>query len=864
MANIPFTKVPFVAGLTKFTTDVSNAIQDTLDRIANKANRGAYLLDADLIAGKTIAEIAPTELSIGTGEAGQIPIINTGATAIEWTTIAGLSVIEYANLAAFPGTGNTTTVYKALDTAKVYRWTGTGYTEISASLALGETSAAAYRGDRGKIAYDYSLISASKTVKGGVTLATKLNATDVFNSEDTVDLINGGVEKTFGYIGTDATYASAGITRIQGEPFLQKTRIRSIKLFVNNAGSFKILEVTRNTDGTINYVRTILTKASVIGNNEYVVDEIISAGSYIGFWSSTVTLSYISTGGTAINVVGEVTGDNHDSTDAVYVLNFSVIGTPVGMVTIQDELDDIYSGKTAIYGNEQAGTGSSTINRVNLLATPTLLNGRAKKLNVLASSAGAVLFIEYKMLPGGNFSFYKILGSFPVASGANSFTIDYYIEKDIYLGFFSDSAVIVFADRGAGFYFASTGLLSSSVTPTVTSANFALNLEIEYIGINKIEEDIHGLKNDLLEGVLFDATDAIPSTFYNDGGWVGTGCPASANSLMYFNKAVGFEKLVGVAVITLLDASPATILVMCQGTGGLYVTFDIANALLKIHTTWDGTPATVPDVVAQEDITIALTQNRKYILVVEKNTIEQVTATIYDAATTESNSVTHLTTGDANLHGNGVTGFGLLHKAGVYTRNRFFAHANGRMRPRVMIFGDSYVEGYNLLRYSHPFVSRYPTLLSDAIDGDIAISCKGGEDTWGLLDKLTTDFAMVSPKYTLLAIGLNDCLNATSTFIQLRDNLSLLINAAREAGSIPILATLPRLTTGVLDQINSWIRSYSGCRYVDIQIVTSNNGTTTGTPAAALFLADGHPNVAGNLRIYNRLKIDCPYLFYER
>lgn len=64
--------------------------------------------------------------------------------------------VEYANLAAFPATGSTSTIYVALDTLKLYRWSGSVYVEVSASLALGETSSTAYRGDRGKTAYDHS------------------------------------------------------------------------------------------------------------------------------------------------------------------------------------------------------------------------------------------------------------------------------------------------------------------------------------------------------------------------------------------------------------------------------------------------------------------------------------------------------------------------------------------------------------------------------------------------------------------------------------------------------------------------------------------------------------------------------------
>ena len=68
-------------------------------------------------------------------------------------------VQEYANLAAFPATGSSSVIYVAIDTGTTYRWGGTVYVEISASLALGETSATAYRGDRGKIAYDHSQVA---------------------------------------------------------------------------------------------------------------------------------------------------------------------------------------------------------------------------------------------------------------------------------------------------------------------------------------------------------------------------------------------------------------------------------------------------------------------------------------------------------------------------------------------------------------------------------------------------------------------------------------------------------------------------------------------------------------------------------
>lgn len=66
---------------------------------------------------------------------------------------------QYADLASFPGTGNADVVYVAQDTGYLYRWTGSTYAQMSAELALGETPSTAYRGDRGKTAFDHTSLT---------------------------------------------------------------------------------------------------------------------------------------------------------------------------------------------------------------------------------------------------------------------------------------------------------------------------------------------------------------------------------------------------------------------------------------------------------------------------------------------------------------------------------------------------------------------------------------------------------------------------------------------------------------------------------------------------------------------------------
>ena len=92
-------------------------------------------------------------------------------------------VLEYADLSSFPATGESGKIYVAQDTNKTYRWSGSGYVVISETLALGETDSTAYRGDRGKTAYDHSQSThartdATKTESSSTNGNIKINGTE--------------------------------------------------------------------------------------------------------------------------------------------------------------------------------------------------------------------------------------------------------------------------------------------------------------------------------------------------------------------------------------------------------------------------------------------------------------------------------------------------------------------------------------------------------------------------------------------------------------------------------------------------------------------------------------------------------------
>lgn len=77
-------------------------------------------------------------------------------------------------------------IYVDLATNKTYRWSGSAYVEISAGVALGETASTAYRGDRGKIAYDHSQKAhAPSNAERNVIVGIQKNGADITPNSST-------------------------------------------------------------------------------------------------------------------------------------------------------------------------------------------------------------------------------------------------------------------------------------------------------------------------------------------------------------------------------------------------------------------------------------------------------------------------------------------------------------------------------------------------------------------------------------------------------------------------------------------------------------------------------------------------------
>lgn len=165
--------------LQELATNISNAgkVDDVKDVNGNSivTNKVATLSKGAVGLGNVTndAQVKRSEMGAASGvatldTAGKVPSSQLPSYVDD--------VLEYANKASFPTTGESGKIYVAQDTNLTYRWSGTAYVEISPSLALGETSSTAYAGNKGKANADNIANIINGTTKVGS--ASKADSAD--------------------------------------------------------------------------------------------------------------------------------------------------------------------------------------------------------------------------------------------------------------------------------------------------------------------------------------------------------------------------------------------------------------------------------------------------------------------------------------------------------------------------------------------------------------------------------------------------------------------------------------------------------------------------------------------------------------
>ena len=186
-------------------------------------------------------------------------------------------VLEYDTKTDFPTNGESGKIYIATDTNLQYRWTGTQYAEISSSLALGETSSTAYRGDRGKIAYDHSQKASGNphnVTKSDVGLGNVGNfkAVSTVASQGLTDAEKANARANIG-AGTGSSNFSGAYADLSGRPTLGTAAAKNVPA----SGNASTSEVVLGSDTRLSNARPasdVSAWAKASSKPSYTWDEI--------------------------------------------------------------------------------------------------------------------------------------------------------------------------------------------------------------------------------------------------------------------------------------------------------------------------------------------------------------------------------------------------------------------------------------------------------------------------------------------------------------------------------------------------------------------------------------------------------------
>ena len=226
-------------------------------------------------------------------------------------------------------------IYVNLNDNKTYRWAGSGYAVISETLALGETSSTAYRGDRGKVAYDHS----QKTGNPHGTTKADLGLGNVENKSSATirgELTKANVTTALGYTPptTNTTY-STGSTTYSG----------TTKLYTGTG---------TNTDGTMtqNAITSALNgKASSSHNHDGVYVPTTEGG-------TNAAINRLQTG-TATPVDGDYYVSQWAGSASSEAEKAQFVRRPVSALWnyIKSKADSVYATKS--HSHSYAGSSSS-------------------------------------------------------------------------------------------------------------------------------------------------------------------------------------------------------------------------------------------------------------------------------------------------------------------------------------------------------------------------------------------------------------------------------------------------------------------------------------------------------------------------
>ena len=382
------------SGANIASSDVTTALGFTPENVANKAVANGYAsLDS---SGKVPSNQLPSYVD---------------------------DVLEYANLAAFPGTGETGKIYIAIDSAKVYRWSGSAYIEITSSpgstdsVAEGSTNLY-FTNARARAALSGSSPISYSSVSGLISHAASGVTAGTYGSATAVPVVTVNAE---GHITGVSTSAISGSITFTGDVTGAGTTGSTTTLTLANSGvtAGTYTKVTVDAKGRVTtgaslasgdlptYTGT-LTSGQVTTALGYTPPQPTGTGAS-GTWGINISGGIITSAasGTGVNFAYATVGSDDfariragsdsyntgwlelatadDGTEPIYVRQYTGVFTSVARtLTLLDG-----SGQTIIPVNVQAPIyydSADTAYYVDPASTSVLskltLNGKQASLNV--------------------------------------------------------------------------------------------------------------------------------------------------------------------------------------------------------------------------------------------------------------------------------------------------------------------------------------------------------------------------------------------------------------------------------------------------------------------------------------------------
>lgn len=233
IANITLTKADIGLGNVDNTSDVNKPISTATQTALNtKVPTSRTINGKALTSNITLnaADVGAIDSSLKGTANGVAELDSSGKVPAAQLPSYVDDVLEYTSKSNFPTAGESDKIYVDTSTNLIYRWSGTTYVEISSSLALGNTSSTAFRGDYGEAAYTHAVTNKGKAFSSGLY---KITTNEEGHVTTTVAVQKSDIT-ALGIPAQDTTYNAATTTAMGLMSAEDKAKLNNIEANANN------------------------------------------------------------------------------------------------------------------------------------------------------------------------------------------------------------------------------------------------------------------------------------------------------------------------------------------------------------------------------------------------------------------------------------------------------------------------------------------------------------------------------------------------------------------------------------------------------------------------------------------------------